>query len=200
MRPTMNGHVTGVKRVALVGAESTGKTTLAERLAEHYHTTWVAEYGREYSLNAGHHVGKGYVWKQPEFAEIARVQSEREDEAARRANQVLICDTDVLATEIWEERYLGTRTRFPYRRADLYLVADPAGFPFVPDEIRDSEHLRDWMTGRFTDVLREEGLPFEILRGTPDERFEQARVAIDRLMAAPRQARGDIGQARGDTS
>jgi HTH-type transcriptional repressor of NAD biosynthesis genes len=170
-------------RVALVGAESTGKTTLARLLAEHYHTTWVGEYGREYSENVGHHVGKGYVWHQEEFAEIARVQNEREEEAARGANRVLICDTDVLATEIWEERYLGTRTRFPYRRADFYLVADPVGFQFVPDAIRDSEHLRDWMTRRFVEVLSEEGLPFEMLAGSADERLGQAREAIDRLLA-----------------
>jgi HTH-type transcriptional repressor of NAD biosynthesis genes len=187
MREAMNAARlprSGVKRVALVGAESTGKTTLARRLAEYYRTVWVAEYGREYSEKVGHHVGKGYVWQQKEFAEIARVQSEREEEAARRADRVLICDTDVLATEIWEERYLETRTRFPYRRADLYLVADPAGWPFVADEIRDSEHLRDWMTQRFVDVLREEGLAFEVLRGTENERFEQARIAIDRLLTS----------------
>ena len=174
----------GPKRVALVGAESTGKTTLAQRLAEHYRTAWVGEYGREYSESVGHHIGKGYVWQRKEFAEIARVQNEREEEAARRAKRVLICDTDVLATEIWEERYLGTRTRFPYRRADFYLVADPAAFPFVPDAIRDSEHLRGWMTQRFTEVLTEERLPFEMLSGSPDERFEQARAAIDKLLAA----------------
>jgi len=172
------------KRVALVGAESTGKTTLAQVLAKHYGTVWVGEYGREYSENVGHHVGKGYVWRDEEFAEIARVQFERELEAARQARRVLICDTDVLATEIWQERYLGTRTPFPYRRADLYLVADPEGFPFVADAIRDSEHLRDWMTQRFVDVLREEGLRFEMLHGPADERVRQATTAIDRLLAA----------------
>jgi len=171
------------KRVALVGAESTGKTTLAKLLAEHYATTWVGEYGREYSEAVGHHVGKGYVWREEEFAEIARVQQEREDDAALRANRVLICDTDVLATEIWQERYLATRTRFPYRRADLYLVADPEGFPFVADEIRDSEHLRDWMTRRFVEALREEGLRYERLLGPPNQRFAQATAAIDRMLA-----------------
>jgi NadR type nicotinamide-nucleotide adenylyltransferase len=174
---------TAPKRVALVGAESTGKTTLAQVLADHYGTAWVGEYGREYSQNAGHHVGKGYIWREEEFAEIARVQYEREEEAARRARRVLICDTDVLATEIWQERYLGTHTPFPYRRADLYLVTDPEGFPFVADAIRDSEHLRDWMTRRFVEVLHEEGLRFEMLRGPADERLRQATDAIDRLLS-----------------
>ena len=152
-------------------------------MAQHYGTTWVGEYGREYSQNVGHHVGKDYVWRAEEFAEIARVQQEREDEAARRANRVLICDTDALATEIWQERYLGTLGRYGYRRPDFYLVADPAEFPFVADAIRDSEHLRDWMTRRFLDVLNEEHLPYAVLTGPPDARFDQAISAIDRLLS-----------------
>jgi NadR type nicotinamide-nucleotide adenylyltransferase len=185
------------KRVALVGAESTGKTTLAKRLAEHYGTAWVAEHGREYSETVGHHIGKGYVWREEEFAEIARVQHDWENDAARHANRVLICDTDVLATEIWQERYLGSRTRFPYRRPDLYLVADPAGFPFVADEIRDSEHLRDWMTQRFIAALNEEHLPFVMLSGPADERFDQAVTAIDRLLSCHPERSAGGAQSKG---
>jgi NadR type nicotinamide-nucleotide adenylyltransferase len=127
------------KRVCLAGAESTGKTTLARALAEHYRTGWVPEYGREYSerkLKGG----GCYEWRSEEFAHIAAVQCEREDLAARQANRVLICDTDAFATSVWHLRYLGTRSSeveavaAAHRRPDLYLVPD-VDTPFLQDGV-----------------------------------------------------------------
>ncbi len=86
-------------RVCLVGAESTGKTTLARLLAEHYKTVWVAEYGREYSERKLEKDACS-AWTSNEFAHIARTQCHLEDDAARHANKILICDTDAFATGI----------------------------------------------------------------------------------------------------
>ncbi|HKY04356.1 MAG TPA: ATP-binding protein, partial [Blastocatellia bacterium] len=61
-----------MKRVCLVGAESTGKTTIARALAEYYKTVWVPEYGREYSEE--HLTGRGYRWRSEEFTHIAARQ------------------------------------------------------------------------------------------------------------------------------
>src|SRR5258706_14795485 len=88
------------KRVAIVGAESTGTTTLARDLAKHYGTTWVPEYGRELTEEI---VGVGTPmdkidWSDIDFSAIAREQQRREDEAASQAGPLLICDTDALAT------------------------------------------------------------------------------------------------------
>jgi HTH-type transcriptional repressor of NAD biosynthesis genes len=91
------------RRVCLVGAESTGKTTLSEALAGHYQTRWVPEYGREYSALKQE---RGETeWTTEEFVHIAAVQNEREDLAAREANRVLICDTNAFATWLWHRRY-----------------------------------------------------------------------------------------------
>jgi NadR type nicotinamide-nucleotide adenylyltransferase len=176
-------------RVCLIGAESTGKTTLCERLAEHFHAPWVAEYGREYTLEkvAG---GEPYVWRAEEFALIAREQQRREDAAALTATRLVLCDTDAFATEIWLERYLGPvplPADWPARERpmDLYLVSDP-NVPFVGDEIRDGEHLREWMHARFIEELTRRSFPFEVLTGSYDRRFEQAVAAIDSLLAAER--------------
>src|ERR1044072_1792559 len=93
-------------RVCLVGAESTGKTTLASALAEHFGTVWVPEYGREYSERKLAEEG-GYDFRTDEFAHIAARQCEMEDEAARRANRILICDTDAFATSVGHRRDTG---------------------------------------------------------------------------------------------
>lgn len=97
-------------RVCVVGAESSGTTTLARDLAAHYETVWVPEYGRTYTEQLRQ---KGintfaYQWRTEEFVHIALQQQEDEDRLATQANRLLICDTDALATCIWHQRYMGT--------------------------------------------------------------------------------------------
>lgn len=173
-----------VKRVAIVGAESTGKTTLAQALADHYQTVWVPEYGREYTeTSIGAEQLFAYQWRSEEFIHIAQRQIELEDGLAERANRVLICDTDALATAIWHERYV--RTRSPevealaaVRRYDLYLLT-ATDIPFVQDGIRDGEHLREWMTGRFREELEQRRLRWVLLRGNHEQRMRSAIEQID---------------------
>ncbi len=177
-----------VKRVSIVGAESTGKTTLARDLATHYHTSWVPEYAREYCEGLQ---GKGmdlwtYRWRGREFLEIARRQQDTENRAAREANHLLICDTDVLATGIWHERYMANRsaeveTLAESNRHDLYLLTD-CDLPFVQDGMRDGETIRGWMTERFEHVLAERQLPWIKISGFGAQRKEMAVQAIDRLL------------------
>jgi NadR type nicotinamide-nucleotide adenylyltransferase len=93
------------KRVVVLGAESTGTTTLAHALSEHYHTSWVEEYGREYSLRKAKN--NDTSWDTKEFVHIASEQIRRENEAARSSSGVLICDTDAFATTLWHKRYMG---------------------------------------------------------------------------------------------
>jgi HTH-type transcriptional regulator, transcriptional repressor of NAD biosynthesis genes len=177
----------GVKRVAIVGAESTGKTTLAQKLAQHFHTVWVPEYGREYTeVTVGRDAVFGYQWKTEEFVHIARRQLELEDQLAEQANRVLICDTDALATAIWHERYMGSTSSEVEEIAaghnyDLYLLT-AVDIPFVQDGIRDGEHLREWMTERFLQELEARHLPWLLLQGTYAERFSTAVTAIEKLM------------------
>jgi NadR type nicotinamide-nucleotide adenylyltransferase len=174
------------RRVVLVGAESTGKTTLARLLAEHYRTVWVEEYGRAYSERKLAAEG-GYHWRSDEFAHIARRQCQHEDEAARRANRVLICDTDAFATSIWHRRYMGTRSAeveavaARHRRPDLYLLTD-VDTPFVQDGTRDGEAIRAWMHAAFVEELTAQGRPFRILPGQYDERLARAVQSIDALL------------------
>ncbi len=173
------------KRVCLIGAESTGKTTLARRLAEHYDTVWVAEYGREASERMLRELGH-YQWRSEDFAEIARIQCERENEAARMSNRILICDTDAFATAIWHQRYMDTRSAAVeeiyarHRAPDLYLLSD-VDSSFVQDGTRDGEVIREWMHAAFVAELDAWNRPYQLLSGGWEDRFRQAVCHIGHL-------------------
>jgi HTH-type transcriptional regulator, transcriptional repressor of NAD biosynthesis genes len=173
------------KRICLVGAESTGKTTLAQQLAEHYHTIWVPEYGREYTAQRLASE-RDFQWTSTDFAHIAQTQCDRENEAARRANKILICDTDAFATAIWHRRYLGERSfevetiAVNHRLPDLYLLTD-VNTPFEQDGTRDGEAIREWMHETFVQELTQQQRSFLFISGSPAERLAKAISAIDAL-------------------
>ncbi|WP_308167525.1 AAA family ATPase [Catellatospora tritici] len=191
-----------VRRVVVVGAESTGTTTMAAALAEHYRrrggiwarTRWVPEYGRELTerkLDALRAVDPtatifDVVWDRADFVEVARAQSAAEDAAAGQGSPLLFCDTDARATALWEERYLGEsseQVRALARRPDLYLLTSDVGVPFHDDGLRDGEHLRAWMTGRFRELLAASGAPTVELTGPHQARLNTAVAACAKLLA-----------------
>jgi HTH-type transcriptional repressor of NAD biosynthesis genes len=180
-----------LRRISVVGAESTGKTTLARALAEHYDTAWVPEYAREYCerlQRSGVDLWT-YHWRSEEFTEIARQQQQAEDRTARAANRILICDTDALTTSIWHERYLTVRSPEIEKiltsaaRHDLYLLAD-CDIPFVQDGLRDGESIREWMTRRFEQVLSERKFPWVKIAGSRERRIGAAIQEIDKLFTS----------------
>lgn len=179
-----------VLRVVLIGAESTGKTTLCEQLAAHYDTVWVGEYGREHwekKIEAMNAPGEIPAWTDDEFIHIADVQQQRENEAASRANRVLLCDTNAFATATWFERYAGKRhpdvdAIGARDKVDLYLIPSP-DVPFVQDGVRDGEKIREWMHARFVELIEAAGMPYVLITGTYEARLPKAIAAIDTLLA-----------------
>ncbi len=177
LEPCVRAHF--VKRIVLIGVESTGKTTLSMKLASALRTNWVPEYGREYSA------AKTDEWAIADFVEVASEQQRREHEAAGLANKVLVCDTNAFATAIWHRRYLGwyseevdaiaSRDKF-----DLYLLTLP-DFPFVQDGTRDGEGIRHEMHEWFVERLADQPAPMVQLSGSPEERLRRALHAVDRV-------------------
>lgn len=173
-------------RVVVLGAESTGSTTLAEALATRYDTEVVPEYGREHSETR---VG-GLVtpWRSDEFDLIVDRQIGWENQALRRVPRpLLICDTDVLATTIWHERYVGPTPAGLLARAAahspaLYLLTGDE-IPFVQDGLRDGEHLRHAMQQRFRDTLAAQPVPWLEVTGSVADRVAQSAAAVDRMLA-----------------
>jgi NadR type nicotinamide-nucleotide adenylyltransferase len=182
LEPCVRAHY--VKRVVIIGAESTGTTTLSIALAEHYQTTWVPEFGRFYTEARR---PRGELWRSDEFTFIAIEQTRMEDAMARLANRVLICDTDAFATTIWHERYLGSPSRdvqaiADARRYDLYVLTN-TDIPFVQDGIRDGEHIRQWMHDRFHDDLSRRTTPMLVVSGPHGQRLAAAVARIDALLS-----------------
>ena len=169
-----------VKRVTIVGAESTGKTTLARNLAEHYKTVWVPEYAREYLDNKDAHC------ELCDIPHIAKGQMESESQLARRSNRVMFCDTDLMTTTVWSDHYFGQCPEWIRRAADeqnndLCLLTD-VDVPWVADPQRDRPHMRDYFHERFRRELESRQRRFVIINGSFDERFKKAIRAVDDML------------------
>ncbi len=185
LEPCVRGYFT--KRVRVIGAESTGKTTLSMALAKHYATAWVPEYGGRMYAAGKLYVKSEPLWRSEEFLVIAREHAVLEDTLAECSTGLLISDTDVFSTAIWHERYLGVRSSeveaiARSRPYDLTLLTGDE-IPFEQDGTRDGEHIRHAMHQRFIERLAEEGMPTIVVTGNKEERLAQAISAIDSLLA-----------------
>jgi HTH-type transcriptional repressor of NAD biosynthesis genes len=185
-------------RVVLVGAESTGTTTIAGLIADAYRqrggvwarTRSINEIGRERTVElAGDRPVGEIVWSAEDFDEIAAAQTAREDDAARDGSPLLVCDTDAVATAVWERRYLGqVRPQQPWavlptgRR--LYLVTDHEGVPWVDDGLREGDlNIRAAMSRWFRDTLTAAGQSWVLLTGSIEQRLALAVRCCDRALA-----------------
>lgn len=200
LSPCVRAHL--ALRIVLLGAESTGKTTLAELLASRLRARggafaaakWVPEVGREVSLAKLSAMGEAaafeqVVWTTPDFVSIAAAQRAREQQLARDCGPVLICDTDAFVTGVWHERYMHVRSAevealgaaAPFH---LYLLTHPDDVPFVQDGLRTDDGVRQAMTDTFAARLDERGQHWTWLRGARREREEAALQLIDARLAA----------------
>jgi NadR type nicotinamide-nucleotide adenylyltransferase len=171
-----------VKRVCLLGAESTGKTTLAGALAARFDTVWNPEYGRPYTQIGRPH---GAPWVSSEFMHIARIQCWYEDFLAMLAQRVLFTDTDAFTTALFHEVYLGSpATGFDelvVRRYDLFVVCG-LDTPWQHDGVREFESQRRWMHERYLGRVRESGSPWLLVEGSRDVRLDAAAAVVERLL------------------
>jgi NadR type nicotinamide-nucleotide adenylyltransferase len=188
------------RRVVVLGAESTGTTTVAQDLAAELGCGWVPEFGRRWSQERPGRLAA--PWHSAEFDLIAHEQARSEDAAARHTPVPwLVCDTDPLATTVWHERYVGRPspsvvTLAASRAPDLYVLTGD-DVPFVQDGLRDGEHLRDWMTGRFRQVLDAQPAPWIEVRGTREQRVSQVLEALPAISSGSVSAPGRTGPSGG---
>jgi NadR type nicotinamide-nucleotide adenylyltransferase len=170
------------RKISLFGPESTGKSTLAARLARHYHTSWVPEYARSFLEARQGRLEAQYLLP------IARGQLASEEALLLNCNRVLFCDTDPLLTSIWAHTLYGTSHPWieaqAARRYDLTLLTD-VDVPWVADPVRYLPDDRRPFFERCERALKQAGRPYLVLRGPWDQRFEQACMAIDALLHEP---------------
>ena len=170
-----------VRRVCLIGPESTGKTVLAERLARHFRTVWVAEYARGW-IDA--HGGPPTAEM---FETFLRGQAASEEALARQANRILICDTDAFTTALYHEIYVGPAPDLILKEADrrsydLYLLCRH-DTPYAGEAQRTHESRRPWFFDRRAGRLAERGARYVVVEGDWEARFEIARRAVEGVLA-----------------
>jgi NadR type nicotinamide-nucleotide adenylyltransferase len=169
-----------VKKIAIVGPESTGKSTLSAALADHYHTVWVPEYAR------------GYLdqliipYDQSDLIKIAHGQLRLEDEWNRSANRLLFCDTNLVVIKIWSEFKFGTCheeiiKNMHDRKYDLHLLTD-IDLPWQPDPQREHPNKRQELFALYEAELKNQNIPYTIVRGENQERLASAIQAIDAFL------------------
>lgn len=169
-----------LKRIVLIGPESTGKTTMAKLLAQHYGTVWVEEFGREY------YVKKNGKLVLEDITEIAKGQIKLEEDALLSANKFLFCDTDLIVTQIWSEIYFKQCPTEVLdlnrnRNYDLYLLLD-IDLPWEDDGTREFPHLREWHFNKLQNELETRKLNYKIIRGMNEERLNQCINAVNSII------------------
>lgn len=174
-----------VIRICCIGAESTGKSTLVQALAEKHNTHQIHEFGRDYTVTKQNE-GTNDHWTTEDFIAIANRQQELEDAAAVDSGPMLFCDTDAMTTALWHERYLKIRSREVdeigrKRTYDLFVLCD-IDIPWEHDSIRLGADTRASMHKRFLEELtlvRTE--PWILASGNVEQRMARVEGAIAEL-------------------
>ena len=176
----------GLKRVVVFGTESTGKTTLAQKLAESFREPWSAEFVREFwDLHGG-------KITPVDLGTIALGQMANEDRATAAAKRVVFHDTDLLTCTLWDDvlfpgdcpRWVREEAAERARGVALWLLCD-TDIPFAPDPQRCFPDDASRSKGRqlWRDALEKRGLPFVEIHGNWAGREASAIAAVEKLLA-----------------
>lgn len=173
-------------KIVLFGPESTGKTTLSQQLARHYHSVWVPEYARDYLQNKWNNERK--TCEPKDLLPIAIGQMALENNLARKTDSVLICDTDLLETKVYSEAYYSgicdpTLEKYALKNIyDLYFLTYIDTPPWEADDLRDKPEEREAMFKAFESALIKHKKPYVLLKGDKKTRLELAIKHIDLLL------------------
>jgi NadR type nicotinamide-nucleotide adenylyltransferase len=173
-------------KVVLFGPESSGKTTLSRQLARYYNTVWAPEFAREYLQEKWNNKRK--TCEKEDLLPIAIGQMKLENKLAKRADKILICDTDLLETKVYsEEFYVGFVDERLNKAAnknqyDLYLLTY-IDTPWEEDDLRDRPEQRLEMFTAFEKALKDNNKPYILLKGNKETRLKNAVKAIDKIIS-----------------
>lgn len=174
-------------KVVLFGPESTGKTTLSRQLARHYNTVWAPEFARDYLQKKWNNERK--ICEQKDIIPIAEGQIQLENDLAKKADKLLICDTDLLETKVYSEEYYGGFVDPLLDEAavansyDIYFLTY-IDTPWEEDDLRDRPEQRLEMFNAFENTLKKYNRPYVLLKGDKETRFKKATEIINKLIAS----------------
>ena len=165
----------------VIGPESTGKSTLSEGLAKALHTVWVPEYAR------GYLEGLDREYNETDLLAIAKGQVITEDELEIKANEYLICDTDLYVLKVWSEAKYGychkdILQEIAQRKYDLYLLTY-IDVLWTDDPLREhpAPHEREYFYKQYVEIVQNSGVHWVDVRGNEQERLSTSIEAIKRL-------------------
>jgi NadR type nicotinamide-nucleotide adenylyltransferase len=173
-----------LKKIAIIGPESTGKSTLCSQLADHYQTVWCPEYAREYLLKHG----MNYTYE--DLLMIAKGQIELEEEFIEkvRASRLLFIDTNMYVMKVWCEFVFGKCHRFILeqiveRKYDLYLLCN-TDLPWIRDELREypEPETRRKLYRMYEEDMINQSTPWVEISGNYEERLKTAIEAVDKMV------------------
>jgi NadR type nicotinamide-nucleotide adenylyltransferase len=175
-----------LKKIVIIGPESTGKSTLSNALAKHYNTIWCPEYAREYLLT----FGKIYTYDN--LLEIAKGQIALEEkylqEAKDKHQSLVVIDTDMYVMRVWcqyvfQKVHTWIEEQIAERTYDLYLLCQP-DLPWTKDELREypEENIRKELYGIYKNILINQSVPWAEVSGTGEARTQSAILSIDKML------------------
>ena len=179
-----------IKKIVIIGPESTGKSTLCKQLAEHYNTIWVAEYAREYLLKNGTNynfenlldIAKGQI--EEEELGIGNWESTNNKQQTTN-NKLVFIDTNMHVMKVWsefvfEKCHHWILNRIAERKYDLYLLCN-IDLPWVKDELREYPDLktRERLYKHYKDIMVNQQVPWVEISGSYEERFQKAVEAVE---------------------
>lgn len=177
-----------MKKIVIIGPESTGKSTLCSQLAEHYHTLWVQEYARNYLLE------NGTRYSFDDLLLIAKGQLSAEEQGAASlpispaaTGPLMFIDTDMYVMKVWcevvfDDCHQYILDQIARRTYDLYLLCD-TDLPWVKDELREYPDLpaRRKLFHMYHDLLINQPIPWVLISGTYEERLQMGIRAVESL-------------------
>lgn len=193
-----------IKKIVVIGPESTGKSTLCEQLAQYYKTIWCPEFAREYLLAHGAHynyddllnIAKGQIALEEEYIQQVRLSGSRE---VRKNNEpsfglpdflssrLLFIDTDMYVLKVWCEFVFGNChpwiiDQIVERKYDLYLLCN-TDLPWTKDALREYPNLetREKLYAIYEDFMINQSTPWAEINGNTEERLQKAIAAVDAL-------------------
>ena len=169
------------KRILILGPESTGKSTLAEKLAQHYAEPWVPEVARAYLEG----LNRPYAYE--DLLSIGKRQMSLEDELAATVKHFLFCDTDLRVIQVWSQHRYGkvdpwVLEEIARRTYDLILLCAP-DLPWQEDPLREHPELemREEFFDSYQQLTEASGFPWALISGETAERLSAAIQAVDYL-------------------
>jgi NadR type nicotinamide-nucleotide adenylyltransferase len=171
-----------IVKIAIVGPESTGKSTMSAYLAKHYNTVWVPEFARDYCAA----LTEPPVWQDEInmfFGQLAL-----EEEYLPKANKLLICDTTFITVKIWSDQMFGSSPQevldeLPKHPYDFYLLLD-IDMPWEEDPLRDFPDMREHFMEVWHKELKELNANYVVISGVGQERYDKAVEEIDEFLNA----------------